>query len=425
MDSLHIDLPYGDISAQVCVSSHYHVDIFAPGNASPLSDPFSAVVSALNDPIHGYSLEQFRAVRTAAIAVNDKTRPAAHHVLLPALLARLEHMGVPRNGIDLIVATGTHAPASAEEIYRTYPQEIVRDYRIQTHNCDDQNHLEHLGVTSRGTPVLVNRTFYAAELRIVTGNIEPHHFMGFSGGVKSAAIGLTARDTIHKNHAMLLDSRSKAGNYHENPMRMDVEEIGEMIGVHFALNTIQNDDLEIIHALAGHPKDVMEVGVPLSRQACQVEVRGLYDLVIASAGGYPKDINLYQSQKALTHAAMIAKDGGWVILVAECREGSGSRLCEQFLDGVDSPEGVGDKFQQEGFSIGPHKAYQIARDATRLNLFLVSDLPDDLARKFFFRPARSISQALEVILPCLPASARIAILPSATHTIPYHPGENP
>jgi lactate racemase len=413
-----IELPYGSSSCKLHLPEELAVDIIAPSFLKAGENPGQIVASALDDPIDDYSLEQFRGARSATIAINDKTRPVQHHVLLLPLLQRLEYIGIPTHAIELIVATGTHVPATQEEIEVTYPAEIVRKYRVTSHDCDNESQLVALGVTTQGTPVAINRRFFDADLRIVTGNIEPHHFMGFSGGVKSAAIGLAGRRTINTNHAMLVDPMAKAGLYTENPMRMDIEEIGEMMDIHFALNTIQNDDLEIIHALAGQPKRVMQTAITLSRKACQVAVSGLYDLVIASAGGYPKDINLYQSQKALTHAALITKTGGWIILVAECREGSGSQSCEAFLEGVHSIPEVFAKFQSEGFRVGPHKAFQIAREAGRVNLLMVSSLPATLVRKFFFTPADDLQQALSSALSSLIANPRVAVMPSATHTIP-------
>jgi lactate racemase len=416
--NFELDLPYGSATLNLTISGGYKVDVIAPAPVKAGKDPLGIVSSALDQPVNGFGLDRFRGARSAVIAINDKTRPVLHHLLLPPLLQRLEHMNIPINAIELIVATGTHLPATDEEIQRTYPDEIVSRYRITSHDCDDQNQLVNLGHSTSGTPVSVNRRFYESDLRIVTGNIEPHHFMGFSGGVKSAAIGLAGRKTININHAMLVDPMAKAGLYETNPMRMDIEEIGEIMDVHFALNTIQNDDLEIIHALAGQPKQVMQAAVPLSRQACQVPAAGLYDLVVASAGGYPKDINLYQAQKALTHAALITKSGGYVILVAECREGGGSRACEVFLSDIESIQDVFSKFHSQGFQVGPHKAFQIAREAVRINLCLVSNLPDELVKQFFFRPAKSLQQALTIALSDLPSDARIAVMPSATHTIP-------
>ena len=179
-------------------------------------------------------------------------------------------------------------------------------------------------VKKRGTPVWVNRRFVEADLRIVVGNIEPHQFQGFSGGVKSAAIGLAGRETVNHNHAMMTDPLAQLGRYDDNPARQDVEEIGRLIGIHVVLNAILNEKKKIMHVVAGEPAAVMEIGIPLSRKVCQVAIAAPFNLVIASPGGHPKDINVYQTQKALAHANLITRDGGMVILAAACPEGSGS-----------------------------------------------------------------------------------------------------
>ena len=205
------------------------------------------------------------------------------------------------------------------------------------------------GQTRLGTPVRVNRLFAQAELRLVVGNLEPHQFMGFSGGVKTAAIGLAGRETIDRNHALMLDPRSDLARYDDNPARQDVEEIGRMIGVHFALNNIINESKQIVHVLAGEPQAVMREGIPLVRQLYQVRVTAPYDLMIVSPGGHPKDINLYQAQKALGHAARVARPGGTMILVAACPEGSGSRGYEEWVTGMTSHQAVIERFKQKAF----------------------------------------------------------------------------
>jgi len=242
--------------------------------------------------------------------------------------------------------------------------------------------------------------------------------MGFSGGVKTASIGLAGRRTINQNHALLPHPKAKTGHYLDNPMRMEVEEIGQRMGVQFALNAILNDRKEIINVLFGDPTLVMENGIPLVKSLCQVPVKGTYDLVIASAGGYPKDINLYQSQKALTHASLITKDGGTVILLAACSEGIGSKGYEKFMDGVTSFQEVFRKFNDQGFEVGPHKAFLVARDASRLNIQLLSIMDPDLVREFLLSPIVDLKMKLSKAISELPPSGRVAIMPNATITIP-------
>jgi nickel-dependent lactate racemase len=269
----------------------------------------------------------------------------------------------------------------------------------------------------------VNRRWLEADLRIVVGNIEPHQFMGFSGGVKSAAVGLTGRATINANHAMMTAAGAEINRYDDNPCRQDVEEIGRMIGVDYALNAVLNDHKQVVHALAGDPRDVMARGIPLLRAIFEVKVDEPFDLVIASPGGRPKDINLYQAQKALAHATMIARPRATVILVAECPEGTGSAGYEKWMreHAFGSQAAVLEAYAAEGYRIGPHKAWQIARDATRVRLAFVSGMARDLSEMLLLNPAASLDAAVARALDALPPRARIAVMPFANATIPVLP----
>jgi nickel-dependent lactate racemase len=362
--------------------------------------------------------ESWRGTRSAAIAINDKTRPVPHEHLLPPLLRRLEGLGLAAEAIRLFIASGAHPPMEAKDFLHVVPAAVLARCPVLSHDADDMSNLVRLGATSRGTPVWVNRRFLQAELRLVVGNIEPHQFQGFSGGVKSAAIGLAGRATINHNHALMTDAQARLGRHKENPARQDVEEIGQAIGVHLALNTILNGQNQIVHALAGEPRAVMERGIPLSRSVCQVAVAAPFDLVIAAPGGHPKDIDLYQSQKALAHASLVTRYGGAVILAAACPEGTGSRGYEAWMTGVSSYDEVFTKFEREGFQIGPHKALQIARDAARVRAILVSEMAPGLVRRLLLAPAKTINEALGLILPELPTNARVGVMPRASSTIP-------
>jgi nickel-dependent lactate racemase len=412
-------VPYGKGQLSFHVPDNLALEVIALRETPAAPDPISAVEAALTAPAGGIDLADFQGVRSAAIAINDKTRPVPHEYLLPPLLRRLEGLQLPPEAITFIIAIGTHPPMPAEEYVRIVPEEIPARYPVVCHNADDQENLLHLGTTSRGTPVWVNRQFVKADLRIVVGNIAPHQFQGFSGGVKSAAIGLAGRDTINHNHAMITDPRAQLGRYVDNPARQDIEEIGQLIGVHFALNAILNERKKIVRVIAGEPRAVMETGIPLSREACQATVAAPFDLVIASPGGHPKDLNLYQSQKALAHASLVTRDGGIVIVAAACPEGAGSQGYEAWMEGVRSYAEVFARFQREPFRVGPHKALLIARDAARVRVFLVSGMAPDLVHRLLLTPAASIDEALAIALADLPADARVGIMPRASSTIPY------
>lgn len=417
-------LPYGHTSQTLDINDSYQLDWIEPAFTPAAPDPLQIVREALQNPVDGKTLRDYSNARSVAIAVNDKTRPVPHEHLLPPLLEALSAIGIPDTAIRFFIATGTHTPMTQDEFSRVLPADIVRRYAVVSHHCNDKTNLGFLGTTTRGTPIWVNQQYYSADLKIVVGNIEPHHFAGFSGGYKTAAIGLTGRETITNNHKMLIEPDARIAEFDKNPLRQDIEEIGNAIGVQFALNAILNGEKKIVHAVSGSPRAVMQSGIPLSRSVCQVPIPpgGPYDLVIASVGGAPKDINFYQSQKALTHAALLVKEHGVIILAAECPEGSGSQSYEAYMDGIATPAEVFEKFRRTGFQVGPHKAFQVARIASQAQIILVSNMADGLVSKLMLTPASSLDRAFTMAInqlsPTLTHPLRIAVLPRATNTIP-------
>ncbi len=415
-------LPYGKKIISFTIPAPWPVDLIAPAQIDAAPNPSEVVRQALQNPVGGKRIADFKSAQSVAIAINDKTRPVPHRHLLPPLLEHLETLFLPLkapfDAITFLIATGTHPPLSPDEFSHVLPQDILSRYPVVCHNAYEARNLVHLGQTSRGTPIWINRHFIEADLRIVVGNIEPHQFMGFSGGVKSAVIGLGGAETVNHNHALMRDPQAKLGQFEGNPARQDVEEMGRLVGVDFALNAVLNGSKEIVEVIAGEPEMLMQTGIPLVRQTYQVPVFAPFDVLIVSPGGHPKDINVYQAQKALAQAALVTKKGGTIILCAACPEGSGSEKYEAWVSGLTSPETVIQKFQQEGFRIGPHKAFQIAKDAVQVRLLLYSDLRPDLAKRLLFNPVEDLAETIDLTLQNLPPTARIGVMPWANATIP-------
>jgi nickel-dependent lactate racemase len=413
-------IPYGKSHLTFSIPENFRVDVIAPPRIEAADNPRSLVEMALDHPVGEFSLEDFIGVRSAAIAINDKTRPVPNQYLLPPLLQRLENVGLTPESITLLIATGTHPPMQTNEFTQVVPVQVLKRYRVICHTSEDKAQLLYLGKTNRGTPILINRHYAQAELRLAVGNIGPHQFQGFSGGVKPAAIGLAGRATIDHNHAMMSEPESRLGNFENNPARQDVEEIGQRIGVHMALNAILNDNKDMVAVFAGEPLAVMHAGIPVARRYCQVPVETQYDFVIASVGGHPKDINLYQSQKGLAHACMVTRPGGTLILAAACPEGTGSKSYETWMaQGASSYQEVIERFKQEDFRVGPHKAYQIARDASRVRLRFLSRLDEDLATRLLLNPVDDLQNTIDQTLAGLNPQARIGVILRASSTVPY------
>lgn len=415
------EIPYGDHFLVVELHDRNCEVIQAPLQVGAGWEAHRIIRQAFQHPSGDGIIPRDITEKTIAIAINDQTRPLPYGEILEPLIAHLVSLQANPEQMRFFIATGTHKPLTEHEITQFVPEAITTRFPIICHDCDQTNHLMFLGRTTAGTPVWVNRAFYEADIRIVIGNIEPHHFMGYSGGMKTAAIGLGGRETITKNHAMLSHPNAKMGLYKNNPMRMDVEEIGRLMGVHFAFNIVMDSGKRIVSAYWGEPEAVVRAGIAYYQEHFQMDLgRHLhrYDLVIASPGGYPKDINLYQAQKALTHACLFAKKGATIILAAECRDGYGSQSFEEFMNSNRTAEKIIDAFEKTHFRIGPHKAYQLALQAGDHRIILVSDIENTQPIGGLLNPLENMNAALDQALNNLPGEIEIAVLPDATHVLP-------
>ena len=415
---MQLIIPYGNDHITAEFPDSFTVGQVLPKAQPSAADPPALVRDAVYNPLG--EVVPPRAGQTIAIAINDKTRPVPHQHLLPPVLQGMRHAGVRDEDVLFIIATGTHPSMAPTEYSAILPPEILETYRVICHDAGDESNLTYLGETARGTPVLINSDYIAADFRIVIGNIEPHQFQGFSGGVKSAAIGLAGLPTINHNHAMMRDEGARLGEYEANPARQDVEEIGALIGIDFAVNAILNRDKQIIQAFAGDPFAIMSAGIPQVRALYQVPVAAPFDLMIVSPGGHPKDINIYQSQKGMAHAASVTRAGGRMILCAACPEGSGNIDYEKWVTDprINSHDDVFERFALEGFQVGRHKAFQVSRDAARIHTTLVSELDADFVRGLLLHPQPDLQTAIDEALEELLPSARIGIMPAANATIP-------
>jgi nickel-dependent lactate racemase len=347
--------------------------------------------------------------------ISDTTRPAPHRLLLQPILKRLDRLGVSRGSIKILIATGQHPGIPPEEFCRFIDPSWTEGIEVLCHHPSD--HLIFIGRTSRGTPVWINRDFWESDSKILTGVIDPHQFVGFTGGAKMASIGLAGIRTIEANHSMLMRPESRVGEIEGNPVREDIDEMGARLGIDFILNVVLNEANHVVRAFAGHYLEAWREGVRLSRSIQGVDPGQKMDLVIASPGGYPKDIDLYQVQKGLSHAARIVKDGGTIILAGECSQGVGDDLFLEAVMRSETPEEVIEKFQSRAFRMGVHKAFLWCRALSEKKVYFYSGKMDpSLIRQFFLEPVSSVQEAISKALAGLPSNPRIAIMPKASST---------
>ncbi len=392
------------------------VTVIEPRAVPGVANPAAAVAEAVAVALAQGLLQQ---PGKTAIAISDATRPVPNHVILPPLLAALHARGVAAADISIIVGTGNHRAATPAEIPDLVGAEIAGGYRVFSHVYDDPAQLVRLGATSRGTPVVINSTFAEADTRIIVGMIDPHQFVGYTGGCKGAFIALGGGETITANHSMLNDPGARLGVFDGNPVRGDIDELTDFLPIDLVVNVVLNTANEVVKVFAGDPHEVLAAAVPLVQEVCETAAPHPMDVVIASPGGFPKDINLYQAQKALAHACELVRPGGSVVLAAECREGAGDDLYEAWMAAAKSPQEVITRFEREGFRMGAHKAFLFARSLLKARTYLIScGITPEQAQELHLIPATTVEDALAAALQETVGTPRIGIMPRASSTIP-------
>ena len=348
------------------------------------------------------------------IAINDKSRPVPYHMLMPPLVNALEVLGIPNASILFFIANGAHEQ-DPESLENYFLKEYLNIYTFRQHNCLDEENLINLGSTTRNTPVFINKEFFTCDLKIAIGNIEPHHFAGFSGGYKTVAIGLAGKRTITANHKLLLEPGSEPANFYNNPLRQDIEEIGKKTQLHFCLNCIMDKDKTIMHTFFDTPSRVMDLGIPIVKSMYAVNMKCEYDVVIVSAGGYPKDINLYQAQKALTNASQICAKNGTILLLAECIEKIGNIIFEEYIQQFSDPVDVIKDFTVSPFQLGRHKAFLIAKVLENHHIAIYSSINPEIIEKLLLYPVHDPELFIKGIAK---PKTKIAFIPEGEITIP-------
>ena len=415
MNTTRILLAYGQREISVDVRPANLLGVFHPKPVHQMTDEVRRIRQALDNPIGTQPLRQIvHPGEKIAIITSDLTRPTPSERMLTPLIEELQAAGIPEEDVFVVLALGLHRPMTDNEIEAVVSAKFKQCYRVINHNPLET---VHLGVTSRGTPVDIFRPLVEADVRICLGNIEFHYFAGYSGGAKAILPGCASRAAVTANHSWMAYSQAVAGHIDDNPVRLDLEEGVAMLGVDFILNVVLDGEHNIIGAFAGDMILAHRKGCQMVEQHGTVEIPCLGDIVVASSGGYPKDINFYQAHKALENAKYFVHEGGIIILVAECPEGFGNKIMQQWMLEIPTPDEAIQRIQQE-FVLGGHKAAAIALIEKRAAIYLVSNLPDDTVRRMRFTPFNSVQQALDHALEVLGGQSKVLVLPQAGSILP-------
>lgn len=409
-----VELPYGHRRLSVSIPDANLLGVFPPLETDASPDEGSIIGDALNSPIGTLRLRDLACpCQKVVIVTSDGTRPCPSDRLLPPVLEELAAAGIAEQDITVVIGLGLHRPMTEADLKAAVGRDVYRRVRVINHDPKDTI---RLGVTSFGTPVEIFRPVVEADFRVCLGNLEFHYFAGYSGGAKAILPGCASKTTVTANHAMMVRPEAQAGRLEGNPVRADLEEGAAMVGLDFILNVVVDGEHRIVGAVAGHATEAHRVGCKMVAERGIVAIPDLADIVLVSAGGHPKDVNLYQAQKALDNAAYAVKAGGIIILVAECGEGCGNRTFEEWMTQGDTPLRLLERIQQR-FVLGGHKAAAIALVSRKARVFLVSSALAELPLAGIEHHP-SVAEAMDAAFRSLGPNATVLVLPEGGSVLP-------
>ncbi|MEQ1854054.1 MAG: nickel-dependent lactate racemase [Chthoniobacteraceae bacterium] len=398
--------------------------VIEPSPQRGLPDEQAAVVAALDRPVQCAPLRDLVAPGKKIVIVHtDITRATPNDRLIPWLLAYLEGAGARREDITLLNGLGTHRPNTRRELEQMLTPAVVANYRCVNHEPENDDAHVQLGVTRTGQPALINKHLVNADVRIITGFIEPHFFAGFSGGPKGIMPGVAALKTVMSNHGAknIGDRRSTFGVTEGNPIWEEMRDIALRVGPSFLLNVSLNEQRRITGVFSGDLIAAHKAGIEFVRASAMQRVERPFDIVVTTNSGYPLDMNLYQAVKGMRAADLIVKDGGTVIIAAECSEGvpAGSPY-DRLLRSVGNGEELLAKVNSPGF-LWPeqwqgHIQSLIQR---RAEIQIYTAMGEASVRAAHLVPCRDIASVVRRRLGSAPDGQRIAVLPQGPLTIPY------
>jgi lactate racemase len=423
LKTMNINLAYGRTGLTVTLPDA--VDVLSPRFLPGLPDEIEALRRALRAPIGSPPLAELVEPGDSVVVVHtDITRATPNDRILPVLLDELEAAGIAQEDITVLNGLGTHRPQTEAELRAMLGDRIVEGYRCLQHDCNDESHLVSLGKTPLGHPVRINRFYLEADVRILTGFIEPHFFAGFSGGPKAVIPSLAGAESVFTNHGLELIAHPKAtwGILEGNPIWEEMREVALRTHPTFLLNVSLNINREITGIYAGDMLSAHARGCAFVKENAMRAVDQLYDIVITTNSGYPLDQNLYQSVKGLSAANQIVKQGGTILITTACEDGLPNHgRYAALLAEAGSPQGVIDMISTPGFCAQDQWQVQIqAQIQSRADVYVYSDgLTDEQIQRALFIPCRNLEQTVRQLLEKYSSQARICVIPEGPQTIPY------
>ena len=416
---MKVSLNYGYDTMALDIPDENYMGTLSPKDTREIENPINEVRRALANPIGSKKLKELVSSQDKVIIlVSDVSRPCPSYSLLSPILKELNEAGLSNDQITIVFGLGVHRKQTEEEKKKLVGEEVYNQVKCIDHDIDN---CVKIGITKRGNEVFIFKKILEADFIIATGNLEFHYFAAYSGGAKAVAPGVCGRETIANNHKHFLEPGAKAGLIKGNPVREEMEEIGEMVGIDFMVNAVLNSHKKIVKVVAGEVTKAHREGTKYINDMFRVEIEELADIVVTSPGGFPKDIDLYQTHKAMENASLAVKKGGIIIVTGECRDGLGEGKFAEALNGKLSPQELIEELKNN-FILGRHKASRVAKIHLDSEIYLVSNLADEIKKKLFIKNYSSLEKAFSNALKKQGEKAKVLVIPYGGSTLPNSKG---
>jgi lactate racemase len=421
---VRVRLAYGDEGLEVDLPRD-RTTVVEPAYVPGAEDERALLTQALRTPVAGPPLRELVSPgQTVAISICDGTRPQPRHLMVPAVLDELEGV-VDLDDVVVLVATGTHRGNTDAEIRAMLGDDVADAVRVVNHDAREESALVSLGRHGNGVPVLLNRLWLDADVRVTTGFVEPHFFAGFSGGPKLVAPGLAGLETVLTLHdaRRIGDPRATWGVCEGNPVHDDIRAVVGAVGkVDFALDVVLNREQRVVEAFGGSLFEMHAAARDAARRLAMRPVPALFDVVVTTNAGFPLDQNLYQAVKGMSAAAKVVRPGGTIVCAAECRDGFPDHgSYREVLASEPSPEALLAAISAREQTVPDQWQVQVqAKVQTHARVVMrTSYLSEADLASAHLGHTDDVEHAVHVALEEAGPDARVCVLPEGPQTIPY------
>lgn len=425
-----IRLAYGRTGYDAEIPDANLIGVLRMKPVAPVSEPAAAVARSLEHPIGGAPLAALaRGRRNACIIISDITRPVPNRILLPPILEAVEAAGVPGASITILIGTGIHRPCSPAEIVELVGEPIALRYRIINHDSRDPSMLADLGTTSGGVPIELCRHFVEADLKIVTGHIEPHLMAGYSGGRKGILPGIASVGTMRHMHGFKLLSSPfcRYGQIDGNPFHDAAVEVARRVGCDFCVNVTLDENRNITGVFSGDVVESHLAGCRALDESVKIVLDEPVDVAITSSGGYPLDQTFYQAIKGIKGAMDVVKPGGTILCAAKTNEGIGGPEFTRLIQETPSANQFMTTFNNPGnFVIDQWQIQELCMALERAEVYYYTDArsPEEMSR-CLVQPIASVEEGIERALAKHGRNATMVVIPDGPYVITQAAGASP